>query len=142
MDCHLLRGPVNPLECRWRVLACFRAPDRARNIRWAGRKRLPYDGGVEIELSVTFAPELGEAVRAAAEQAGLSLSDWMARAAEAKIQADWEARILKEAEQERRFEALREALDEYHAEYGPFTDEQMAEASRKLGLPWPPEENE
>jgi len=97
---------------------------------------------VEIELSVTFAPELGEAVRAAAEQAGLSLSDWMARAAEAKIQADWEARILKEAEQERRFEALREALDEYHAEYGPFTDEQMAEASRKLGLPWPPEENE
>ncbi|HTU08814.1 MAG TPA: hypothetical protein VMG13_24920 [Trebonia sp.] len=97
---------------------------------------------MEIELSVTFAPELGEAVRAAAEQAGLSLSDWMARAAEAKIQADWEARILKEAEQERRFEALREALDEYHAEYGPFTDEQMAEASRKLGLPWPPEENE
>jgi hypothetical protein len=97
---------------------------------------------VEIELSVTFAPELGEAVRAAAAEAGLSLSDWLAQAAEAKMRADGQARIFEEAERKRRSEALREALDEYHAEHGPFTDEQMAEASRKLGLPWPPEDDE
>jgi hypothetical protein len=87
---------------------------------------------VEIELSVTFAPELGEAVRAAGAEAGLSLDDWMAQAAEAKIRADGQARILEEAEQERRFQALREALDEYHAECGPCTGGQMAEASRML----------
>ena len=85
-------------------------------------------------MSVTFAPELGEAVRAAAEQAGLSLSDWMAKAAEAKIQADWEARILKEAEQERRHQGLREFLDEYQAEYGAFTEEEMARAQREREL--------
>jgi hypothetical protein len=73
---------------------------------------------VEIELSVTFAPELGETVR-----------------------ADGQARILEEAEQERRFQGLREALDEYQTEHGAFTDEEMARASEKLGLPWPPEEN-
>jgi hypothetical protein len=89
---------------------------------------------VEIELSVTFAPELGEAVRAAAEQAGLSLSDWMAKAAEAKIQADWEARVIEEAEQKRRHEGLREFLDDWQAEHGAFTEEEMARARRDLGI--------
>jgi hypothetical protein len=50
---------------------------------------------VEIELSVTFAPGLGEAVRAAAAEAGLSLSDWLAQAAEAKMRADGLARVLR-----------------------------------------------
>ena len=103
---------------------------------------LPYDGRVEIELSVTFAPELREAVRKAADEAGPSLSEWLAQAAEAKIRADGQARILEEAERERRFQGLREFLDEYQAEHGAFTDEEMAEASRKLGLPWPPEEDD
>jgi hypothetical protein len=97
---------------------------------------------VEIELSVTFAPELREAVSAAAAEAGLPLSEWLAQAAEAKIRADGQARILEEAERERRFQGLREFLDEYQAEHGAFTDEEMAEASRKLGMPWPPEEDD
>ena len=42
----------------------------------------------------TFAPELREAVREAADEAGLSLSQWLAQAAEAKIRADGQARIL------------------------------------------------
>jgi hypothetical protein len=96
---------------------------------------------VEIELSVTFAPELGEAVSAAAAEAGLPLSEWLAQAAEAKIRADGQAGILEEAERERRRQGLREFLDEYQAEYGAFTDEEMAEASRKLGLSRPPEED-
>jgi TRAP-type C4-dicarboxylate transport system substrate-binding protein len=97
---------------------------------------------VEIELSVTFAPELREAVREAADEAGLSLSEWLSQAAEAKIRADGQARILEEAERERRRRGLREFLDEYQAEHGAFTDEEMAEASRKLGMPWPPEEDD
>lgn len=78
----------------------------------------------------TFAPELREAVREAADEAGVSLSEWMAQAAEAKIRADGQARILEEAERKRRSEALREFFEEYHAEHGPFTDEEMAEARR------------
>ncbi len=93
-------------------------------------------------MSVTFAPELREAVREAADEAGLSLSGWLAQAAEARIRVDGQARILEEAERERRFQGLREFLDEYQAERGAFTDEEMAEASRKLGLPWPPEDDD
>jgi hypothetical protein len=85
---------------------------------------------VEIELSVTFAPELREAVREAADEAGLSLSDWLSQAAEAKLNADRDAGILAEAERERRRRGLREFLDEYQAEYGAFTEEEMARARR------------
>jgi hypothetical protein len=81
-----------------------------------------------------------EAVREAADGAGLPLSEWLSQA-EAKLNADRDAGILAEAERERRRRGLREFLDEYQAEYGAFTEEEMAEASRKLGLSWPPEED-
>jgi hypothetical protein len=29
-------------------------------------------------------------------------------------------------------------LEEWQAEHGYFTDEEMAETSREMGLPWPP----
>jgi len=90
---------------------------------------------METELSVTFAPELREAVREAADEAGLSLSEWPSRAAEAKLNADRDAAILAEAAHRRRMEGLQEYLDEYQAEQGAFTDEEMARASRELGLP-------
>jgi hypothetical protein len=48
----------------------------------------------------TFAPELREAVREAADGAGLSLSDWLAQAAEAKIRADGQARRWREMAKE------------------------------------------
>jgi division protein CdvB (Snf7/Vps24/ESCRT-III family) len=70
----------------------------------------------------TFAPELREAVREAADEAGLSLAEWMSQAAEAKIRADGQARILEEA----RRRGLREFLDEYQAGYGACTEEEMA----------------
>jgi TRAP-type C4-dicarboxylate transport system substrate-binding protein len=93
---------------------------------------------VEIELSVTFAPELREAVREAADEAGLSLSEWLAQAAEAKIRADGQARILEEAAHKRRMQALGKYLDEWEAQHGAFTEEELAEAAEKLGWPWPP----
>ena len=97
-----------------------------------GRQGLPYDGRVEFELS-TFAPELREAVREAADEAGLSLSEWLAQAAEAKIRADGQARILEEAAHKRRMEGLGKFLDEWQAEHGAFTEEEMAGARRDLG---------
>lgn len=67
----------------------------------------------------TFAPELREAVREAADEAGLSLTEWMSQAAEAKIRADGQARILEEAERKRRSEALREAWMSIRPSTGP-----------------------
>ena len=73
------------------------------------------------KLTVSFPLELGEAVRAAAEQAGEGLSGWLADAAAAKLRA----------------EALAEFLDDYEAEHGAFTAEELAQASADLGLPAP-----
>jgi hypothetical protein len=86
-------------------------------------------------MSISFAPDLGDAVREAAERAGMTLSSWLAEAAEAKLreQAD------EAAEDKRRLQGLGEYLDEWEAEHGAFTDEELARAARKLGLPWPPE---
>ncbi len=68
-------------------------------------------------------------------QAGLSLSEWLALAAEARLRAD----VDDEEEFQRKMRGLDEYLDEYEAEHGAFTDEELARAAQKLGLPWPPE---
>ena len=73
------------------------------------------------KLSVSFESDLGDAVRAAAERSGRGLSRWLADAAAAKL----------------RDEALAEFLDDWEAEHGPFTAEELARASRDLGLPIP-----
>jgi hypothetical protein len=86
-------------------------------------------------MSISFAPELGDAVREAAERAGMTLSAWLAEAAKAKLRAEED----EQEAHERRMQGLGEYLDEYEAEYGAFTEEQLARAARKLGVPWPPE---
>ena len=73
------------------------------------------------KLSVSFDPDLGDAVRAAAERSGGGISRWLADAAAAKLRA----------------EALAEFLDDWEAEHGPFTVEELASASTDLGLPEP-----
>jgi hypothetical protein len=70
------------------------------------------------KLSVSFAAELGEAVRAAAERAGTPVSAWLAEAASAKLRA----------------EALAEFLDGWESEHGALTAEELAVAERELGL--------
>jgi len=89
---------------------------------------------VKIKMSVSLAPELDHAVREAAGRAGMSLSAWLAQAAEAKLRQDRDGRILEQAAQERRSEALRAYLDEWQAEHGAFTEEEMARARRKREL--------
>ena len=71
------------------------------------------------KLSISFNSDLGDAVRAAAERSGGGLSRWLADAAAAKLRA----------------EALAEFLNDWEAEHGPFTAEELARASRDLGLP-------
>ena len=83
-------------------------------------------------MSVTLAPELAEAIKESAERQGLSLDDWVVAAAELKFRADDEAAIFEEAGEKRRRAGLQEYLDEYQAEFGAFTEEEMTETRRRI----------
>ena len=77
-------------------------------------------------MSISLAPELGEAVREATAEAGMTLSEWLGQAAETKLRQDEDAKILQEAADKRRAQALREYPDKWEAEHGAFTDEELA----------------
>ena len=82
-------------------------------------------------MSVTFAPELAEAIKESAERHGVSFDDWVAAAAELKFRADDEAEVFEEAERKRRAAGLQEYLDEFYAEFGAPTEERMAAAEKR-----------
>ena len=70
-------------------------------------------------LSVTMPPEIGAAVRDAAARQGMSVS-----------------RLLETAAVQRlRNELLAAALDQWEAEDGPFTDDELNAAAAKLKAP-------
>ena len=85
-------------------------------------------------MSVALEPDLDERVRASAERSGRTLSEWFAEAAKAKHLME----LGEEAELQRKMKGLDKYLDDYEAEHGAFTEEELALASHKLGLPWPP----
>jgi hypothetical protein len=64
-------------------------------------------------------PDLGEAVRRAADRAGMTVSAWIAQAAADRV----------------RNELLGIALEQWAEEDGPFTDEELDEAREALGYP-------
>jgi hypothetical protein len=70
------------------------------------------------KLSISFEPELGDAVRSAAAEAGKPVSSWLAEAAASKLRA----------------EALTEFLTRWEAGHGALTAEEIARAERELGL--------
>jgi hypothetical protein len=70
------------------------------------------------KLSVSFDPELGDAVRSAAAEAGKPLSAWLAEAAASKLRA----------------EALGRFLDGWEAEHGVLTADELARAEQELGV--------
>jgi hypothetical protein len=70
------------------------------------------------KLSISFEPELGDAVRSAAGKAGKPVSSWLAEAAASKLRA----------------EALAEFLAGWQAEHGALTAEEVGRAERELGL--------
>ena len=70
------------------------------------------------KLSISFDPELGDAVRSAAAQAGKPVSSWLAEAAASKLRA----------------EALAEFLASWEAEHEALTAHEIARAERELGL--------
>ena len=70
------------------------------------------------KLSVSFDPDLGDAVRNAAKREGRGLSGWLAGAAEAKL----------------RSEALGEFLDDWEAEHGALSADLLAAAAAELHL--------
>lgn len=63
-------------------------------------------------ITITLDDEVGTAVREAASEAGLSVSAWMADAAGARLRNHY----------------LGQFLDEFEAENGAFTEEELAEA--------------
>jgi hypothetical protein len=70
------------------------------------------------KMSISFDPELGDAVRAAAAEAGKPLSSWLADAAASKLRA----------------EALARFLDDWESEHGVLTAAEIARAEQELGL--------
>lgn len=70
------------------------------------------------KLSISFEPDLGDAVRSAAAQSGKPVSAWLAEAAASKLRA----------------EALADFLAGWEAEHGALTAEEIARAERELGL--------
>jgi hypothetical protein len=73
------------------------------------------------KLSVSFDPDLGDAVRDAAKRGGRGLSGWLAEAAQAKL----------------RSEALGDFLDGWEAEHGVLGGDQLAAAAAELRLDVP-----
>lgn len=69
-------------------------------------------------FSVTMEPDLGAAVREAAQRAGMSVSGWLAQAAADRLRND----------------LLGAALDMWEAEAGPFGDEELDAAAAALGV--------
>jgi hypothetical protein len=77
------------------------------------------------KMSISFDPELGDAVRTAAKRSGRGLSGWLADAARARLRA----------------EALSEFLDQWEAEHGTLTSEELSQAITELGIPVAPQAN-
>ncbi len=89
-------------------------------------------------MTVALDPDLDERIRESAARSRKTPSEWLAEAAKAKLLAE----LGEEAELQRKMRGLDRFLEEWQAEHGAFTDEEMAEASRELGLPWPPKGEE
>ncbi|MGH2843534.1 MAG: hypothetical protein ACRDKL_08115 [Solirubrobacteraceae bacterium] len=70
-------------------------------------------------LSVTMPPEIGEGVRRAADQQGTSVSTWLTQAATDRL----------------RNQLLGVALDQWEAEDGPFSEDELARAASQQDLP-------
>ena len=70
-------------------------------------------------MSVSFERTLGERIRSAARRSGTGVSSWLAAAAAARLRAD----------------ALREFLDEWEAEHGALTTDELRRAEAELDLP-------
>lgn len=69
------------------------------------------------KLSISLDPGLGDAVRAAAERTGTSVSAWIANAAASQL----------------RHEALAQFLGEWQGEHGAITADEIAKVRAELG---------
>lgn len=90
---------------------------RTRSLPWYVALR--YASPMKVDkVSVSFDPDLGDAIRAAAKRSGGGVSRWLAEAATVKLRA----------------EALAEFLDTWEAEHGELTSDELARAAEELGL--------
>ena len=89
----------------------------AGSAAWISRPGAAFPVKVD-KLSISFEPELGDAVRSAAAQAGKPVSAWLAEAAAGKLRAG----------------ALAEFLTGWEAGHGVLTAGESARAERELGV--------
>ncbi len=68
-------------------------------------------------MSISLDPELGQDVRDTARKKETSVSAWLAEAARVQL----------------RHEGMREFLDDWQAEHGPLSAEEIRRAERELG---------
>lgn len=71
-----------------------------------------------VKMSVSFERALGDRTLSAARRSGTGVSSWLAGAAAARLRAD----------------ALREFLDDWEAEDGALTTDELRRAEAELGL--------
>ena len=126
---HEWDGPSGPIS----VEELARAEAEFRALEWTPGTRIgsgrptsradfvrhPKGHATADRLSLSLDPVLCSEVRRSAREAGVSVSAWVADTAQAKL----------------RLEGLGEFLDEWEAEHGPFTDEELARAGASLGIP-------
>jgi hypothetical protein len=78
-----------------------------------------YAAAMKVDkMSISLEAELGDQVRASAHRSGRGLSSWLAAAAAAQL----------------RVEALAGFLDDWEAEHGELTADEVAHAEIELGL--------
>jgi hypothetical protein len=119
----LERGDLTVLDLQPRSSPCRAVAGRNMPCRpRASYHSKNYSGRIDAvkvdKLSVSFDPELGDAVRSAAAEAGKPLSAWLAEAAASKLRA----------------EALARFLDGWEAEHGVLTADELARAEQELGV--------
>jgi len=106
--------------------AALGAHGRGTEFGWGTR---PVRGGVSHRNSVYVYRENGE--RRAPPPPCRLLACWIVATAELKFRADDEAEAFEEAERKRRLALWHEYMEEYQAEFGAFTEEEMAEAAKR-----------
>lgn len=98
-------------------VAPVRGPHVASHLGGAYERRCyDYIMGQVDRLSITMPPEVGAAVRDAAAREGTSVSNWLTAAAAQRL----------------RNQLLGAALDQWEADQGPFTDEELNAAAAAL----------
>jgi hypothetical protein len=111
--------PSNPISSAVDTVCTQYRPVPPRLAGWLGTGVCDMTVCMQVDrFSVTMDPDLGAAVRDAAERAGMSVSGWLVQAATDRLRND----------------LLGAALDTWEAADGPFGDEELDATAVTFGI--------